>query len=410
MKKHSKVAYFGLKEMFSNRNIILMTITVTMFHFSMNLLLPWWPLYLKELGASIEIIGVLFTVQGIVKFLMMIPGGMLADRYGRRKIILIGHVFRLMSPVLYLLATTWQQLIPGMVIYSLSMIYQPAIYSITLESLPEKSRVTGFGVIQMILLLATSFTAFMGGVLMDVWGVVEGMKIIFFIFLIFEVIRFTLRFLFLSETLKTKKPSAYDFRKSLLPSNLQLTKGVWAMLAARCLFEMGFRMSNPFIVVYVTDKIGFTKTQWGLLQMCFLMVFALVSVPGGLFANRFSNRRAIFLSGIIAPIPLFSYIFLRDFNLILMINIIYGFGAGLGGVIMGGGPAWQAMIADLVPPERRGRVMGLMSSVAGTFGSTAPTIGGFLWTGFAPTATLFSAAMLETVSALVFYMFTKERA
>jgi MFS family permease len=358
------------------------------------------------LGAPILVIGVFFTAKSLSNFILMSPGGMMADKYGRRKVILVGHCFRLGTIILYLLPTTWQQLLPALILEAFSHMWGPAIYSTILESLPEKRRTSGFAVVQTILLLVNSVTMLMGGVFIDSLGIIAGVKTMLVIGLVLEATRFGLRFLFLRETLEKKDRAAYTPGKSMLRQNLQLGRSVWVMLVTRCLYQMGFQMSSPFIVVYFTGKIGFTKTEWGFIQMCFLLAFAIFSVPGGLLAEKFGNRLAIILSGIIAPLPLISYIFLQDFNLLLLVNIISGIGAGLGGVSYAG-PAWQTMTADLVPPERRGAVMGLMGTISGLAGAITPTLGGFMWEA-SPTVNLFSSAMFETGSLFTFYAFAGE--
>ena len=411
MKNRVAAARSGLREMFSNRNAVVMTTTVTLSHFSTNLLLPWWPLYMnKELGAPIPVVGVLFTVERLLMVLMMSPGGVLSDRYGRRRMILVGQVFRLLTPLLFLLAATWQQLIPGIVAHALSMLYQPSIYSATLESFSEKRRAVGFGVVQTVMLLVTSVTMPIGGALIDNLGLLASMKIILIAFAILEVAKLAIRFFFLSETLEVKRREAYSFRRSLLPSNLQLTKSVWAMLITQCLFFTGYSVSLPFVTLYATERMSLTTTQWGLIQMFFQVAFALFTLPGAMFASRFGNRLAITLSGMLSPVPLLGYLFLKDFNSVLVLNIIYSIGGGFGGVLLGGGPAWQDMLARLVPPERRGRVVGFMNTVAGIISSVSSTIGGFIWVIFAPETTLFCGAALEIVSVLVFYVFTREPA
>jgi MFS family permease len=414
MLKSFETAYFGLKDVLSNKNVLLMTITVTLFHFTRNLFLPWLPLYLDVLGAPVQIIGVFFTVKAILTFLMAAPGGILADRYGRRKTILLGHVFSLLTPLFFLFAQTWQQLIPGLVLDAIWHLWSPAVYSTIIESLPIKKRTTGFAIIQMLLLLATSITMLMGGVFTDNFGLIEGIRIILIINFVSEVVRLLLRYFFLKETLVTKKQKDINIvqnksiKKDSILSKLNLDKRIWAMIATRCLFQMGRAMANPFVVLYITDSIGFSKTQWGLIQMCFFLTFALFSIPGSMFANRFGNRAAIIVSGFIAPIPLFSYIFVREFYVILLVNVILGIGAGLGGASFAG-PAWQSMIAKLIPTEKRGRTMGFMNTIAGMTSSITPTIGGFLWDIYGPSTIFISAATLETASVLTFAKYAKEK-
>ena len=63
---------------------------------------------------------------------------------------------------------------------------------------------------------------------------------------------------------------------------------------------------------------------------------------------------------------------------------VIGFAGGLGGGRLRGGgymggPAWQALIADLVPSRDRAKVMGLMGTVSGIVGLPGPYLGGYLY-------------------------------
>ncbi|NQT08878.1 MFS transporter, partial [Candidatus Bathyarchaeota archaeon] len=73
----------------SNRNLMVITLSQSLGMFAMFLWRPFWGLYLLELGASKGILGALSSLQALCNLLLQLPGGMLADRYGRRKVILI---------------------------------------------------------------------------------------------------------------------------------------------------------------------------------------------------------------------------------------------------------------------------------------------------------------------------------
>lgn len=393
-----------VKEIFSNRNTVVMAFTLTITHFFNNLYLPWWPLYLRELGASIETIGFLFTSFGFFRFLMTFPGGMLADRFGRKKMILFGTTLRIVAPALYLLAKTWQQLIPGLITNALLGLYGPPVYTLVLESLPAKRRTTGFGVTQTILILSSSVTMILGGMLMDNLGLIKGTRLILIaIEISFPIVLF-IRYKYLSETLEVKQVK----KRTFSPKDLGIRGSILGMLITQCVYWVSMNMYQPFLAIYATDVIDFDKTQWGFIQMVYQLIWAITSVPGGMLADRFGKRTAILLSNAIAPIPLFSYVYLRDFNLLLAVNILAGLGAGLGGVVAGGGPAWQALITDLVPSERRGGVIGLMGASSGVTSAPSSYIGGYLWDNFSPSATILVSAMLSAASATVFLLSVKE--
>ena len=125
-----------LRQIFSNRNMTVLTISEFIFMFGGTL---WWAfqsLYILELGASKEILGMLMMMQSATLLLFQVPGGVIADRFGRRKIIIYGSFIRCIPPIIYILADHWSLLIPGILIDSLSTLDIPAYNAIIIESLP----------------------------------------------------------------------------------------------------------------------------------------------------------------------------------------------------------------------------------------------------------------------------------
>jgi MFS family permease len=70
---------------------------------------PFWPKYLKDnLGADALAIGLISGINSAQNMLFSLPGGILADRYGRKKIIVWGTLIRTISPFIYLIAPSWE--------------------------------------------------------------------------------------------------------------------------------------------------------------------------------------------------------------------------------------------------------------------------------------------------------------
>ena len=65
----------------------------------------WTPYLIKELGADLAAVGLLSMIQSSERLLFQLPGGVLAERFGRRKIIVYGTAMRILTPILYLMAT-----------------------------------------------------------------------------------------------------------------------------------------------------------------------------------------------------------------------------------------------------------------------------------------------------------------
>ena len=72
-----------IREVFSNRNVLILTISQTPFMFTAFLWFPYRSLFILELGATKELLGVLLMLETIGQVIFQLAGGILADRLGR---------------------------------------------------------------------------------------------------------------------------------------------------------------------------------------------------------------------------------------------------------------------------------------------------------------------------------------
>jgi len=75
------------------------------------------PVYIRDLGASSADVGFLFSIFILSTALTIIPGGILADRYDRKKVMVLGWLLWVPVPLLFSAATHWTQLVPVMALY-----------------------------------------------------------------------------------------------------------------------------------------------------------------------------------------------------------------------------------------------------------------------------------------------------
>jgi MFS family permease len=83
---------------------------------------------------------------------------------------------------------------------------------------------------------------------------------------------------------------------------------------------------------------------------------------------------------------------------------------GFGGAVtsLEGGSAWLALVADIVPSRQRGKVMGLISTIAGALSFPGSWIGGVLWDTVSPQAPFYLAAASSATAFIIFAAFLKE--
>ena len=404
----------GIREMFSNRNIAVVMVTETLSTFTAWL---WWPyqsLFILELGATKELLGMLLMIGTFSQFLLQFPGGILADRLGRRKVILLSSVFSIGSPLIYLLATHWTHIAPALILSSIGVISMPARNALVAESLPADKRSSGFAAISTVNRIPMIFTGLIGGILMDYFGVYEGVRMVLVASAAVSLFSTFIRWRYLSETLdisavKKEEGTPSSTGLSALKELGSMPRNVWVMTLVAGLSAFAARVTFSFTVIYAVEVIGLTKTEYGLIGTAVSFVSMFLTMPGGLLADRIGKKMSIVSSRVLSSFSTLGITFAGDFWQMGATRMLGGVASGLGGTYMRvrGGPVWTAMVADITPVESRGRMMGLMGTLVSIVSTPGSWAGGYLYDNVSPTSPFMASFLRNMAGTMLFIALLK---
>ncbi len=408
-----------LKQVFSNRNIITISSTNMLYHIFNGLWELWWTLYLlHELNTPVTIVGLLATIQNTSRILFQLPGGILADRIGRKRVIVFGTSMRVIAPITLLLAKSWPWVAPGMIINAVASLYSPAFNAIIAESLPDERRGAAFGAYRMLTSTPQIFMPVVSGYYLNLMGIGRGVRVGLMMFTVAAIVAAVVRAIFLKETLMVgntpQNPDGENSgeRESIFAPLRRLHKTIFAMLVVSIIAGFAMRMVWSFLPPYAYYEIGLNTTQYGLLQTVAMGISVPLYLFSGLIADRFGRVPPILLARSLGPVDSLSLLLLRDYNHLLAAYGIIGVAGGLGGgrLRMGGymgGPAWQALITDIVPQRDRGKIMGLMATITGLVSLPGSFLGGYLY-DYNPHLLLAVGSTLEALSIPMILLFVRE--
>ena len=399
-----------LREIFRSKNVLVVTLTQTLSMFMGSL---WWPfqaLYILELGASKENLGMILTLQSITELVIQIPGGILTDRWGRRKIIVLGTILRLGANVIFLSSSHWTQIAPALVFTSAAIISSPASSALLAESISKENVSTGFAAIRTVTEFPLIVTSLLGGILIDRLGIIAGVRMILLAYSTVALASIILQWRFITETMRPspRDPAEDEQREDepILDSLRQVPRDVLVLSVILGISALSMRLFSSFTVIYAVEVVGLSTTQWGLLGTVANITAIAFSIPGGRIADRFGKRVGIVISRIPMAFATLGYALSTRFLHLGIVRTISGMGSGFGADLYGpqGGPLWQALIIDYTPQQERGRFMGIIGTIKSVLCIPATWIGGYIYDNVSP-STPFQVSFIMDIVAIAVFIF-----
>jgi len=399
-----------VKEVLTNRNILGISLTSSLFSLVSMGWNPFWSMYMvNNLGASVTILGVYSAIYTSQNLLFQFPGGVLADRYGRKRIIVAGTFIRVFAPIIFYFAPSWEWVLVGAVIDGLSSIYMPAFSAIIADSLPRDRRGAGYGAYNMITSLPSMFEPLIGGIVVERYGYQQGIRIFLLLQSLVALIMTAVRWRFLKETIDTKPKGP---KSSIIPNTntiRELPKTIKIMMVVAIIGSFSGRLVWDYTNLYALKILVLTPTQLGLITTVVSGLSSILALPGGMLSDRFGRKNNIMLGRTVSPISQGLISIATGYASYFAIMVFNGSAIALGGSGMDyGGPSWNALIADIVPPQKRATVLGSMGTLSAIVGLPSGPLGGWLWQNISPQTPFQLSMVLGLVSAGIFWVYIKE--
>lgn len=146
----------------------------------------------------------------------------------------------------------------------------------------------------------------------------------------------------------------------------------WTVVGIRFVDGIGGTLLFPFFALYITQKFHVGMTQAGILLGMFSLFGLIGSVIGGALTDKF-GRKQLIIFGLV-----FSALSTLTLGAVDNINMMYPLAILVGSLSSIAQPAHEAMIADILPEEKRQEGFGILRVVGNFAWIIGPTIGGFV--------------------------------
>lgn len=362
---------------------------------------PILPLYAKAFGVSYAAVGTVISAFGLARILIDVPAGTLADRWGRRPLLLIGMAVFSTTGLIAAFAPNIQFLILSRFIQGIgAALFTTTAMAVVGDIAPPEQRGKYLSYYQMSFFCGMATGPAIGGFLAE-WG---GFPLPFLVLSFLSLVGMVFAYFKVKESLAEKNDGISV--AELLPVLWQMGRHrnlLLANLAAlvTVLTMSGIRMTA--IPLYGQGTLGLSQARIGLL----LAIAAFVNIPSLIWSGPMVDKigsRPIFLWGFsLAAITTYSLAFTDGFYSLMGMAALFSVTTGLNQ------PALATLVIEAADPNHRGLSVGL-HRIFGDLGVIAgPTLVGVLADHYGLTSPFAIVAALCGGMALVSFLVREQK-
>jgi MFS family permease len=378
--------------------------------------MAYWvlPAFLASLGAGPAQLGVIEGIAESVASLAKLFSGYLADRWTRRKpLVVSGYIVANAVKPLLAVVTWWGQVLAIRFVDRFAKGARGTARDVMVaESVSSERMGSAYGLIQ-----AMDSAGAIAGPLLALWILErgQGMRAVFWMAAIPGALCVLVALVGIRETRSvdsSKTPrlqadlgdehrdivSASRLGDASIPSAApaRLSRPFYYLLFTVGLFSLG--NSSDMFLVLRAENIGIPVSLAPLLGLVFNVTYTLAAWPAGRLSDRMSRRTVAALGYIVFAVVYFSFATATSRTVIWAAMSFYGLFYALTA------PVLKALIVDTVALEVRGRALGIYFSITSVAALLASVVAGELWKVFGAQLPFYVSSGTALVSAALLFV------
>ncbi|MFB0918743.1 MAG: MFS transporter [Clostridiaceae bacterium] len=379
-------------------NVFLLGLVSFFSDISAEMVYPIIPLYLTSVfGATPALVGVIEGIAESLASLLKVFSGYFTDKYDKKKpIAFVGYATGLIYKLALIMAGSWVGILAARVIDRVGKGIRTAPRDVMVsESSKKGSTGQAFGIHKALDMAGSALGILFSYILLSQMKSGFDFKKIFLISIIPAILGL-LMFFFIKEkhedrVVKEREPFWKNVKK--LDGQLKL------YLLVAFLFTLG-NSSNAFLLLRA-KSVGFDDMSVILLYFIYNLTASILSIPAGRRSDKVGRKRLLVAGYFVFSIVYIGFAFAGNKQVMIGLFILYGvYTAMITGVE-------RAFISEISPPEVKGTMLGMHSTLVGIALLPASTIAGFLWNTFGAAVPFIFGSIMSLIAALILYFFMK---
>ena len=287
------------------------------------------------------------------------------SRWGRRRpFILAGYVLWGLSTILFptvsyiktsAVAVIMVVIADSVMTFFGSTANDAAFSAWTVDVATSKTRGRVEGILNLAVFLAQIVAMVAAGMLIDVFGYFPFFYALGAIVILVGLVAgyFLEDHPLPADTASPPKPFLKEFAELFNLQTLRENRDLFILLLFIMISNIGMQVSMPYLIVYLENYIGVTKSEFSIIGGAVMLGSAVFAIPFGYLADRWSKRNMIFIATIVSSIGGILLSLVHTLPLLALTGLIWQ------ALAVASGIASVAWLKDLLPEESRGKFLGI---------------------------------------------------
>lgn len=339
-----------------------------------SIVMPFLSIYFYDQGISMTTIGLVFLVSAVLGAAGQLLGGELADRFGRRR-VMIGSmgiravVFVLLSVVIASAGSFEMMFILVWMSNFVGAFFDPASNAMVADLCEPSRRLEAYGLLRIGQNLGWTIGPLLAGLL-----AIMGYSTLFLLTAMTAFIVSFIVLLFVSESKRSSLSRQQFSITDLLNIRKDRQFGAFCLISA-LLFVCVAQMSSVYSV-YSQSVVGIQIAEVGYLFAINGIMVVFIQMPVARYISHYRMTSAIAVGAILYAIGYFAVAFASSFLTLALCMVVIS----MGEIVVS--PASMNLVANLSSEDKRGRYMGVFGLFQQFGWSMGPFVGGILMDAF----------------------------
>ena len=365
---------------------------------------PVLPLYVKALGGTDFILGLISAFSPLAGILFSFPIGLMSDKIGRKKLLVVSAFIFLISPLLYFFVSSPIWLIPIRFFHGIATAILGPVVAAMIVSTYEKDKGEKLGLYSSSTLIGRTIAPSLGGFILWYFAspgiAIFSYKLVYIAAFISALPVFVLILLLKDKTQNNNsKIKSKDFYLDL--KYFLTNKKLFSTSLVEMATYFAYGVLETYLPVYLS-QFNIPPYQIGMIFSVQILSIALSKPLFGKLSDKIDKRKQILFGILTLGLSIGVLGLFHSIIAAIIIGILFGLGLSFSTV------ATSTYIAEVTKKDKLGASLGGLSSIMDIGQSIGPLITGIIITYFSFEAGFLVSFILAVVTASVFYFLNKK--